>query len=304
MAAPAEAVYAAIEAGGTKFVCAAGNGPDDISVPTRIATTTPAETMGKVVEYFRLEMGKRLLKAIGIGSFGPLDLNPASPTFGYITATPKPGWTGTDLAGIIGHELGIPVFLDTDVNAAALAEQRWGSARGLDDFVYLTVGTGIGGGGMVNGRLLHGLTHPEMGHIRLPHDFSRDPYRGCCPFHGDCLEGLASGTAMHQRWGIHPEEIPPEHPAWQLEADYLAAGITAYILTLSPRRIILGGGIMQKEGLLLLVRTAVLKTLNGYITAPEIVNNIDSYLVYPALGGLSGVLGALALAHSGLASII
>jgi fructokinase len=299
---PPAGIYGAIEAGGTKFICAVGNGAEDIQTPARIATTTPQETLGKVVDFFRLEMEKRPLLAIGIGSFGPLDLNPGSPAFGYITATPKPGWSGTDLTGSIQRSLGIPVFLDTDVNAAALAEHQWGAARGIDDFIYLTVGTGIGGGAMVNGRLLHGLTHPEMGHIRLPHDYRRDPFKGSCPFHGDCLEGLASGTALRRRWGIPAEEIPSEHPAWQMEADYLACGIAGYILTLSPRMIILGGGIMQKSGLLSLVRRAVLTTLNGYIAAPAITENIESYLVLPSLGRLSGVLGALALAQNGLAA--
>jgi fructokinase len=290
-------VYGGIEAGGTKFVCAVGSGPDDLRSLTRLATTTPSETLGKVASFFKLELKKGPLRAIGIGSFGPLDLDPASPTFGCITATPKAGWSRTNLAGAIQEALGIPVFLDTDVNAAALGEQKWGAARGLKNLLYLTVGTGIGGGGIVNGKLLHGLTHPEMGHIRIPHDYQKDPFNGSCPFHGDCLEGLASGTAMKERWGRSAEELPPDHPAWKLEADYLACGIANFICTLSPQKIVLGGGIAKKEGLLSLVQVSVLKKLNNYIIAPAILENIISYIVPPALGDLAGVTGALALAQ-------
>ncbi|MBN1189217.1 MAG: ROK family protein [Dehalococcoidales bacterium] len=297
MAPTKEGIYGAVEAGGTKFLCAVGNGPDDLRGENRISTTTPAETLSKALEFFRQEMRNYFLLAVGIGSFGPLDLDPCSRTWGYITSTPKPGWGHISLAGAVRESLGIPVFLDTDVNAAALGEGNWGAGQGLDDFIYLTVGTGIGGGAIVNGRLLHGLTHPEMGHLRLPHDRVKDPFRGSCPYHGDCLEGLASGTAIKERWGLAPEEIPPDHPAWRMEAEYLADGIAAFILTLSPSRIILGGGIMQKEGLLSLVRKAVLKTLNGYLTAPSITNNIEEFIVPPGLGSRSGLLGALALAQ-------
>jgi fructokinase len=297
MTSPLSEVYAGIEAGGTKFICAVGNRPDNLRCMTRLATTTPASTLRKVLDFFTSEMKKGPIKAIGIGSFGPLDLDPSSPTCGYITATPKPGWSGTNLAGLIRDSLGIPVFLDTDVNTAALGEQKWGAARGLESFIYLTVGTGIGGGGMINGKLLHGLSHPEMGHIRLPHDYQQDPFKGSCPFHDDCLEGLASGTALQQRWGKPAEEIPADHPAWQLEADYLAAGIANFILTLSPQKIILGGGIMKQASILSLLKPAVLKVLNNYINSPAIVDRIDSYIVSAALGDLAGVSGALALAQ-------
>ncbi len=291
-----EGIYGGIEAGGTKFVCAIGTGPDDLRCTTRFATTTPDDTLRRVLDFFAPEKKKGSLKAIGIGSFGPLDLDPHSSTFGYITNTPKEGWRDIDLAGRIRESLDLPVYLDTDVNAAALGEQRWGAGRGKDDVLYLTVGTGIGGGAIVGGRLLHGLTHPEMGHIRVPHDFQRDPFEGCCPFHGDCLEGLAAGPAIQKRWGVQPEELPDGHPGWQLEAGYLAKGIVNYILTLSPRIIVLGGGVARKTCLLPLVRTSTLKLLNRYIVSPVILEGIDSYIVAPELGNLSGVLGALALA--------
>ena len=191
----------------------------------------------------------------------------------------------------------MPVGFDTDVNVAALGEYRWGAAQGLDSFIYLTVGTGIGGGGMVNGRLIHGLIHPEMGHIRVPHDWQSDPYAGCCPFHGDCLEGLAAGPALEQRWGQPPETLPADHPAWALEAHYLALGLVNFICTLSPQRIVMGGGVMEQPQLLPLVRQEVQELLNGYLQVPEILQAIDEYIVLPGLGKRAGVLGAIALAQ-------
>ncbi len=285
----------AIEAGGSKFVCGIGTTPEDL-ITTRIPTTTPEETLEAVVEFFRREAG-RDLKAVGIASFGPLDPHPDSPTFGYITCTPKLGWRGTDVAGTVGKGLGVPVGFDTDVSGAALAEARWGAARGLADFIYLTVGTGIGGGAMVNGKLLHGLLHPEMGHLRIPHDRARDPYGGACPFHGDCLEGLASGPAMRARWTMAPRELPPEHPAWALEAEYLALGLNNLVCTLSPRRIVIGGGVLQQPCLLPMVRTELARLLNGYIEAAEIIEEMESFVVLPQLGERAGVLGALVLAE-------
>ncbi len=290
-------VYGGIEAGGTKFVCAAGTGPDDIREITRIPTTTPDETIAKVVEFFS-QPSIRNLAGIGIGSFGPIDLNPASPTWGYITSTPKTGWKQTDLAGKIEQALRAPVKFDTDVNAAALGEKAWGAAKGLDNFIYLTVGTGIGGGAMVNGQLLHGLTHPEMGHILVPHNRERDPYLGGCPYHGDCLEGLASGEAMRIRWKKPAEELPPDHQGWALEADYLAAGLMNFICTLSPERIIIGGGVMKQERLLPMVRKYLSDILIDYIDHPAITKNIDTFIVPPALGEEAGVLGAIALAKA------
>lgn len=293
-------VFGGIEAGGTKFVCAVGTGPDDILAEARFATTTPEETLGRAVQFFRAH-GRRL-RAVGIASFGPVDLRPDSPTYGFITTTPKPGWAKTDLVGTIRRALDVPVGFDTDVNGAALGEQRWGAAQGLDTFVYLTIGTGIGGGGMVGGKLLHGLVHPEMGHIRLPRDPGgpgphADPFPGICPFHGDCLEGLACGPALEARWGQSPETLPSEHPAWTLEAHYLALAVANLICALSPQRVLMGGGVMKARHLFPLIRAEVQELLNGYVQAPEIVDQIDRYIVPPALGGRAGVLGALVLAQ-------
>lgn len=289
-------VYGGIEAGGTKFVCAVGTAPDDMRAVVEFRTTTPAETLDRAVQFFRQSVAPADLAAIGIGSFGPVDPNPASPTFGFITSTPKPGWAQTDFAGAIRRAVGVPVGFDTDVNAAALGEHRWGAARNLSDFIYLTIGTGIGGGAMLNGRLLHGLVHPEMGHIRIPHDWQADSYPGHCPYHGDCWEGLANGPAIEQRWGKRGESLPPEHPAWRLEAHYVALAVSNLVCTLSPQRVILGGGVMQQPGLLPQVREEVQALLGGYLKAPEILENIAEYLVAPALGKQAGVLGAIALA--------
>jgi fructokinase len=290
-------MFGAIEAGGTKFVCGVGTGPENLK-SIQIPTTTPELTLTEAVRFFR--NSKPPIQAVGIGSFGPVDLHPASATFGYITSTPKAGWRNCDLAGVISRSLLVPVGFDTDVNAAALGEARWGAAAGLTDFIYLTIGTGIGGGAVVNGSLLHGLMHPEMGHIRIPHDRALDPFPGNCPFHGDCLEGLASGPAMQARWGVPPDSLQPDHQAWILEAHYLALGIVSWICTLSPQRIIMGGGVMQHPGLFTSIRKEVVSLLGGYIQSGRIIGRIDEYIVPPELGSLSGVLGALALAEAAL----
>ncbi len=286
--------FGAIEAGGTKFVCGAGTGPGDLET-IQFPTTAPEATIGSAIDFLR---ARGPLEAIGIASFGPIDLHPESPTFGHITSTPKEGWRNVDLAGPIRRALEVPVAFDTDVNGAALGESRWGAAQGLTDFLYLTVGTGIGGGGMVHGRLLHGLTHPEMGNIRVPHDWSRDPYRGGCPYHGDCLEGLASGPAMEARWQLSARDLPPDHPAWTLEARYLALGLANWVCTLSPQRIVLGGGVMQQAQLFPMIRQELGHILGGYIQAPEILNHRDTFVVPPQLGSRAGVLGALAMAQA------
>lgn len=289
-------LYGGIEAGGTWFVCAVGTGPDDLSAETRFRTTTPLATIKKAINFFHEQAKRETLTAIGIGSFGPVNINPTSPRYGHIIVTPKPGWGNTDFAGMVQRALEIPVFLNTDVNLAALAEHRWGVAQELDTFIYITVGTGIGGGGMVNGQLMRGLIHPEMGHIRVPHDWNRDPFPGCCPFHEDCLEGLAAAPALEQRWGQPPETLPADHQAWQLEGHYLALGLTNFICTLSPQRIILSGGVMKQSQLLPMVRKMVQQLLNEYVPAPEILTDIDRYIVPPNLGKRTGVLGAIALA--------
>jgi fructokinase len=260
-----------------------------------VATTTPAETIDRVVAFFAPY--RTALAALGIGSFGPLDPHPASPTFGFLTTTPKPGWAYTDLAGALRRALHLPVAFDTDVNAAALAEHCWGPAQGLDTFLYVTVGTGIGGGAMANGRLLHGLLHPEMGHIRIPYDWAADPFPGTCPYHGNCLEGLASGPALAARWGQPGAALPVDHPAWELEARYLALGLVAFICVLAPQRIIMGGGVMQQAQLFPRLRHEVQRLLNGYVQLPALDSQIDEYIVPPALGTQAGVLGAIALAR-------
>ena len=263
-------LYGGIEAGGTKFVCVVASGPSDIRSRVRIGTTSPAETLGLVVDYFKKESLKSPIESIGIGSFGPVDLDPSSPAYGHITTTPKKGWEDVDISGIIRRGTNLPVKLDTDVNAAALGEGRWGAAQGLGDYVYVTVGTGIGGGAVVGGQIVHGLLHPEMGHMLVPHDFDLDPFSGSCSFHGDCLEGLASGTSILKRWGQPAEELPSGHPAWVLEAAYLARAIMNLICVLSPRRVILGGGVGKQPELQALVRSQVETLLNSYFNSPQI----------------------------------
>jgi fructokinase len=285
-----------IEAGGTKFVCSVGTGPDELRAMTRFPTTTTEETLGQAVSFFKeQEAQEGPLSAIGVASFGPVDPDPDSPTFGFITSTPKMDWVNTDFIGALQEHFEVPMGFDTDVNGAALAEGKWGAAAGLHTFIYLTIGTGIGGGAMVNGRLLHGLIHPEMGHIRLHHDWERDPFPGNCPYHGDCLEGMAAGPAIEERWGQMGQELEPGHPAWDLEADYLAQALQSLVCVLSPQRIIMGGGVMNQTGLIAKVREKTVTYLNDYIQHPAITEHIDEYVVPPALGGRAGVLGAIAL---------
>ncbi|MCK4422574.1 MAG: ROK family protein [Candidatus Omnitrophica bacterium] len=291
-------LYGGIEAGGTKFVCALGSGPDDLQDEVRFATTTPEETIGRAIEYFQQQNAKEPLSALGIGSFGPVDLQRDSATYGYITTTPKQGWLNTDFAGVLKKAFNIPIGFDTDVNAAALGEYCWGAAKGLTDFIYLTIGTGIGGGGMINGRLMHGLIHPEMGHVRIPHDIKLDPYPGKCPFHKDCFEGLAAGPALQERWGVRAQDLKPDHQAWDLEAGYIALALVNYICTLSPQRIIIGGGVLEQKQMLGLVRDKVKKELNNYVQAKEITDRIEDYIVLPGLGNRAGILGAIALAKA------
>jgi fructokinase len=291
-------LFGGIEGGGTKFVCAVGTGPDDIRAETRFPTTSPEETMAKAVDFFKqqeADLGR--LSAIGFACFGPLDPNPDSPTFGRILPTPKPGWTNADVVGPLRSALNIPVAFDTDVNGAALGEGRWGAGLGLKNFIYLTVGTGIGGGAYVEGKLLHGLIHPEMGHIPLRHDKAKDPYEGNCPFHGDCFEGLASGVAVEKRWQKSGHDLPTDHPAWDLEAEYIAQALASYSFTLSPQRIIIGGGVGSLEHLLPKIRQKTKEYINGYIQSYIILEHIETYIVNPGLGNRSGMLGAIALAE-------
>jgi fructokinase len=289
-------IYGGIEAGGTKFVCAIGSGPEDLQNEVRFETTSPQETINRTLEYFKEQYLKQKLLAIGIGSFGPIELNRESSNYGFVKSTPKPGWSNINICGLIEEELKIPIGFNTDVNAAALGEYEWGAGRGLNNFIYLTIGTGIGGGVMINGRLLHGLQHPEMGHIFIPQDIKSDPYEGNCPFHKNCFEGLASGPAMKNRWGKSPEDLNEDHKAWDLEVQYISLALTNYICTLTPERIIIGGGIMEQKKLLPLIHTTVKKMLNNYIQLEEITDNIEKYIVLPSLGNKAGILGAIALA--------
>jgi fructokinase len=289
-------LYGGIEAGGTKFVCIVGSGPQAVQAQVRFPTTDPAETIGRTVAFFKQQGQERPLTAIGAGSFGPLDLDLASPTYGYITTTPKSGWANTDIVGMLKAELDLPVAFDTDVNAAALGEYRWGAGQGLDPIIYLTIGTGIGGGAISQGKPLHGLIHPEMGHMFIPHDRELDPFPGSCPFHADCFEGLATGPSMKQRWGQPAETLPDDHPAWEIEAHHIGLALSNLILSYSPRRLILGGGVMQHEALYPRVRRKVQQFLNGYVHSAQIAEQIEQYIVPPALGNQAGVLGAIALA--------
>jgi fructokinase len=289
------ALLGAIEAGGTKFVCAVGRPSGELVDETRVPTGAPADTMEQVFAFFR---NHAPVAAIGIGAFGPLQLDRRSPQFGFITNTPKTAWRQFDLLGSVRRALQIPVVVDTDVNAAALAEARWGAAAGFRTFMYVTVGTGIGAALLVGGKPFQGLTHPEMGHIRIPHDVSVDPFPGVCPYHGDCLEGLASGPALEARWKTPPSALPFDHPAWAIEADYLALACANWICTLSPERIVLGGGVMVPE-LFASVRSRVERLLNNYIDVPELAEGLEQYILPSSLQGRSGVLGALILAAEG-----
>jgi fructokinase len=290
--------YGGIEAGGTKFVCAIGNGPDDILAEIRFATTSPEETLGQAVAFFRQYWNDFRLEAIGIACFGPVDLNLNSSTYGFITKTPKPGWSETNIVDFFVDTFGIPVGFDTDVNGALLGEYRWGAVQGIANSIYLTIGTGIGGGSIVNGELVHVFVHPEMGHMRLYHDPKQDPFKGWCPFHGDCFEGLACGPAVEARWGQKANALAPDHPAWELEAGYIAQALHNLICVLSPERIVLGGGIMNQSQLFPMVRQKVKKSLNGYVDHRTILRDIDTYILPPSLGNQAGILGAIALAQA------
>ena len=283
--------YGGVEGGGTKFVCVVGTSPDDIRAETRIPTASADETLTTVVGFF----SDRDVDAVGVAHFGPLDLDPASPTYGHVISSPKPGWSGADVVGTLGEALGVPVGLDTDVNGAALGEARWGVGQGLDPLLYVTIGTGIGGGAVINGATMHGLMHPEMGHIRIPRH-ADDDFAGNCGWHGDCLEGLAAGPAIAERWGRPAEDLGGDtEAAVTIEAYYLGAAMATYTLVLSPQRIVLGGGVMGLPGLLEATTAAMVEQLGGYLGSAPV--DADDYLVAPGLGSRSGVLGALVLAE-------
>ncbi|WP_127579504.1 ROK family protein [Paenibacillus koleovorans] len=287
--------FGSVEAGGTKFVCGIGNEHGEVLERIEFPTTQPEETLAKVEAFFA---GKEI-DAIGIGSFGPIDLNPASPTYGYVTTTPKPGWAQCDVLGKLKRSIHVPIGWDNDVNAAALGEATWGAAQGLGSCVYITVGTGIGGGVYVEGKLVHGLVHPEMGHIPVKRH-PEDTFAGVCPYHGDCLEGMAAGPSLEKRWGVKGHELADNAKVWEIEAYYLAQAAVHAILYLSPERIVFGGGVSKQRQLFPLVYEQVQKLLNGYVQSEWVSERIAEYIVPPGLGDNAGLCGGLALAQRAL----
>ena len=296
-------LIAAIEAGGTKFVVAVGTGPDDIRDITRIETVDPAYTMRETIQFIAGCVRKHgPISAIGVGSFGPIDLHQDSASYGFITTTPKPGWQHTSIVQPLHGRFQVPVGFDTDVNAAAIGEMLWGAGQDCDPLIYITVGTGVGGGVIVNQQPLHGLLHPEIGHLSvpIPHSPGVIVPECQCPYHKCCLEGFVCGPAILARWGVKAEDLPPGHPALEEVAETLAHGLINVILTVSPKRIVLGGGVMKIKGLIESVRSHVVHLLNGYVNAHEITYEIDSYIVSPGLGDRAGICGALALGLNAL----
>ncbi|MCM8729540.1 ROK family protein [Hephaestia sp. GCM10023244] len=282
-----------IELGGTKCVCVLGHGPDAVIVEERVPTTIPAETLPAIRALLDRWYADYGFRAVGIASFGPVDLHPGSPTYGFIKITSKPHWAETDVAGALGGGFGVPVGFDTDVNAAALAEMRWGTGRGLADFAYMTVGTGIGVGLIVGGRPTRGIGHSELGHVRVPR-FAGDDFASVCPFHADCVEGLASGSAIKARIGArHLSAIAPDDPVWAPVVDSIATLCHALVCATGPLRIAIGGGVSGGQPHLLpRIEAALIESLHHYLTLPE-----GPYIVAPALGGQAGPMGALVLAE-------
>jgi fructokinase len=291
-------LVAGLELGGTKSVALLARGTDILDM-IQTPTTTPDATLATLVDQLALWTSGGAVEALGVGSFGPLDLNPRSPMFGSITQTPKPGWSGTALHAPLAARFGLPIGIDTDVAGAAMAEARWGAASGCRVHVYLTVGTGIGGGVVVDGRPVHGLVHPEIGHIRVRRR-PGDDFPGICPFHGDCLEGLASGPAIAARAGAPGAALAPSHPVWPLVADALAEAIAGLMLTLSAERVLIGGGVMQgQDWLLPMIRERVARSLNGYVAGLDALA-LERIVRAPQLGDRAGPLGAIALAEAAL----
>jgi len=290
-------LLAGVELGGTKCVCILGSGPDDVRATERLATGEREHTLRQiegVLEQWRAQHGD--FGALGIASFGPVDLRRDSPTWGYITSTPKPGWHDTNVAARLARRFAVPVAFDTDVNGAAFAEGRWGAGKGLSDFAYVTVGTGIGVGSIVAGRSIFGMNHTEIGHIRVARK-SGDSFAGVCPFHGDCIEGLASGPAIEARAGMPATQLPADHPAWEFVAHDLGQLMHTMALTTAPSRIFLGGGVMSGQAhLFARIREELRRSLNSYVNTPELDGRLAQYIVAPGLGDMAGPLGALALA--------
>ncbi len=281
-------------------MCALGSGPDRIVAREQLRTSDPQSTVSQIVEFFRRNPEP---VAIGVGSFGPVDLHVGSPHWGEVTRTPKPGWSDVAVGSVLEDALGVPVRFDTDVAAAAIGEHRWGAGSGCQSICYMTVGTGIGAGLLLNGRAWHGIVHPEVGHMRVPHDWQKDPFPGICPYHGDCLEGLACGPALEQRWGRRADLLEPGHPGWEMEADYIAAALANIVFTVGPDRIIIGGGVLGQPGLLALIRRRLDVLLGGYLQTPLLDPGLERYVVAPVLGDDAGVLGAIAMAELSTAEV-
>ena len=279
----------ALEAGGTKMVCAIGNENGEILERISIPTETPDITMPKLISYF----ADKEIEALGIGCFGPIDLNRDSDTYGYITTTPKLAWKNYNIVKAFQDALKVPVGFDTDVNGSALGEATWGITKGLENSMYITIGTGIGTGIITNGKLLHGMLHPEGGHLLLSRH-PKDSFEGTCPYHKTCLEGLASGPAIEARWGEKGTELAERREVWELEAYYIAQALVDYIMVISPQRIVIGGGVMHQEHLMPLIREEVKRQLAGYIDTKELLN-MDQYVVLPSLNDNQGIMGALKL---------
>jgi len=281
----------AVEAGGTKFVCGIGNERGEVLERVSFPTEQPETTLAKVVDFFK----DKQVAAIGVGSFGPIDIDRGSARYGYVTTTPKPGWTNYPVLPELQKALGVPFGWDTDVNAAALGEATWGAAQGLDSCLYYTIGTGVGVGVYAEGRMVHGLVHPEGGHV-LTRRHPADTYEGKCPYHGDCLEGMAAGPAIEGRWKVKGSELPADHPAWEMEAFYIGQALISAILLLSPKKIILGGGVMHQLQLFPLIREQVRSGLRGYVASSALEEGgIDGYIVPPGLGDNAGLCGSIAL---------
>lgn len=283
-------ILGAIETGGTKMVCAIGNEKGEILDKFICPTNDPASTLKVMADYFR----DKRIDALGIGSFGPICLDKKDPQYGYITSTPKPGWMNTDLVGYFHRELGCPVGFDTDVNAAAIGEVTYGDCQDVDSMIYITIGTGIGVGVYLDGHLLHGMLHPEAGHIFVK-KHPEDNYEGNCPFHASCLEGMAAGPAIEKRWGKRAEYLYENKMVWEMESFYIAQALVDYTLCYSPKRIVLGGGVINKDGLLDMIREDYVSLLNNYIKT-DLVNNPKEYIVGASLNGEQGIMGCLKIA--------
>ncbi len=289
-------LYGALEAGGTKMVCAVGDEQGNILERVSLPTRTPEETMPEMLAFYR---GKDL-SALGVGCFGPVDLDRGSPTYGSILATPKLPWRDYPIVQRFEEALGLPVGFDTDVNAAALGEATWGCTRGLASSIYVTVGTGVGVGVVIDGRPYHGMMHPEAGHLFVARHPDDPMPQGVCPYHPNCLEGLASGPAIERRWGKKAQELSDRPEVWTLEAYYIAQALCGYMMILSPQRIILGGGVTHQEHLLPLVREEVRRQLGGYLVG-KALDDLEDYIVPVSLNDNQGVMGAVRLAMDALA---